>query len=242
MSGALQRVAGFFLVPAAAQRTEPAALPSATRAIVLGSSSDAIPLAAAHALALRAAVRASAALVAVWRPGAEDGDARRGVATRAAARLAARLSTHGLPTVARGRLAWLALPVEPAAAAAAVRRASAMVEGPLVTALGGPRPAELDGLVAEHDLGVVAADPESPLARAALTCLGDLQIAASARAPLGRSMSRALALAGLTAPHTTRLDIAAASHREGLEPGGAVVAPRGGRDAGGLETTREEES
>ena len=89
-----------------------------------------------------------------------------------------------------------------------------MVEGPLVTALGGPRPAELDGLVAEHDLAVVAADPESPLARAALACLGDLQIAASARAPLGRGMSRALALAGLTAPHDS-LDIAAASHREG---------------------------
>ena len=248
MSGALQRVAGFFFVPAAAQRTEPAALPAATRAIVLGTSSDAVPLAAAHALALRAAVRASAALVAVWRPGDDDREARRGAATRAAARLAARLSAHGLPSVARGRLAWLVLPVEPAAAAAAVRRASAMVEGPLVTALSGPRPAELDGLVAEHDLAVVAADPDSPLARAALACLADLE--GAARAPLGRGMSRALALAGLTAPHTTRLelrgatpasgggglgaDAAAESWRAGFEPDGAAAASRrGGLDAGG---------
>ena len=71
---------------------------------------------------------------------------RRVATPRAAARLAARLSAHGLPARARGRLAWLALPAEPDAAAAAVRRASAIVEGPLVSALAGARPAELEAL------------------------------------------------------------------------------------------------
>jgi hypothetical protein len=204
VSGVLQRAAGFFLLPAVAPRAESAPLPPATRVVVVGAPGDAVPLAAAHALALRAAVRAPAALVAVWRPGAEDREARRDAATRAAARLAARLSTHELPSAARGRLAWLVLPADPQAAAAAVRRASAMVEEPLLTALTGPRPAELEGLVAEHDLAIVAADPGSPLARAAVARLADLGVVASARAPLGRGMPRTLALAGLAAP---RLDL-----------------------------------
>jgi hypothetical protein len=57
----------------------------------------------------------------------------------------------------------------------------------------------LDGLVAEHDLAVVAASPESALARAALARLADHGIAASACAPLARGVARRLALAGLAA-------------------------------------------
>ena len=209
MSGVLQRAAGFFLVPAAAERSEPAALPTATRAVVLGAAGDAVPLAAALALSLRAG---GAALVAVW--GGTGEHARRDAASRAAARLAARLSVHSLPARARGRLAWLALPAEPAPAAAAVRRASVLVEGPLVTALTGARPAALDALVAEHDLAVVAADPESPLARAALTRLAEAGIAGSACAPLGRGLHRALALAGLVAPRLDAGRLATAPRRD----------------------------
>ena len=85
MSSVLQRAAGFFLVPAAAQRTEAAALPPAARAVVLGAPSDAAPLAAAVALSLRAAACAPVALVAMWDPLAGDEGARPAAATRAAA-------------------------------------------------------------------------------------------------------------------------------------------------------------
>jgi len=229
VSGVLQRAAGFFLLPAAVQRVEPAPVTPATRVIVVGAPADAVPLAAGHALALRAAVRAPAALVAVWRPGAEEREARRDVATRAAARLAARLSAHGLPSAARGRLAWLALPAEPVAAAAAVRRASAMAEEPLVTALTGPRPAQLDGLVAEHDLAIVGADPGSPLARAALARLTDLGVVASARAPLGRGTRRALALAGLAAPRFDAGGLVPEPDGVRLDPGELAPAGRPAR-------------
>jgi hypothetical protein len=190
----LHRAAGFFLAPAAAPQAETLSLSPAMRAVVLGAAREAAPLAAAVALSLRA----PAALAAVWEPGAPD--VRPSAATRAAARLAARLAAHGLPAVARGRLAWLALADGAEAAAAAVRRASAIVEGPLVTALTGARPPVLDDLVAEHDLAVVAADPASPLAHAALAALAGRGVAAEACAPLGRGLPRRLALAGVAAP------------------------------------------
>jgi hypothetical protein len=166
---------------------------------VLGRAADAVPLAAAVALSFRAGERAPAAAVATW--GVDD--ARPSAATRAAAQLARRLTAHELPAVARGRLAWLGLPEEPAEAAAAVRRASTFVDGPLVTALGGARPPELESLVAEHDLAIVAADPETALARAALERLEERGVVASACPPIRHGITRAFALAGLAAPRST---------------------------------------
>jgi hypothetical protein len=198
VNGVLERAVGFFLAPAPTAREEAAALPPAARAVVLGTAQAAVPLAAALALSLRAG---APPLVAVW--GAGDERARRDAASRGAARLAARLSAHELPARARGRLAWLTLPAEPQAAAAAVRRASVIVEGPLVSALAGARPTALDALVAQHDLAIVAADPESPLALAALARLSEAGVAASAHAPLSRGLRRTLVLAGLA---TRRLD------------------------------------
>ena len=195
MSRALERAASFFLAPAE-RRDDPVALPPAVRAVVLGSPADAAPLAAALAVSLHA----SPAVVASWGVGRE---LRPAPATRATARLAARLTTHDLPTAARGRLAWLALPPEPAAAADALRRASALVEGPLVTALAGARPPELEALVADHDLAVIAACPDTTIARAALARLAERGIAASACPPPRRGLQRTLALAGLAGP---RLD------------------------------------
>jgi hypothetical protein len=210
MSGVLERAAGFFLAPAATPRPEAATLRPAVRAVVLGTAADAAPLAAALALSLHAP-----AAVAVWEPGARD-ELARAAASRAASRLAARLSAHDLAATARGRLAWLALPAEPAAAVAAVRRASAIVEGPLVTALTGARPPALEDLVAEHDLAIVAAAPGSSLARAALAGLADRGVAGTACAPLGRGLPRRLALAGLAGP---RLDIRRfATASEGHDP------------------------
>jgi hypothetical protein len=194
MSRALERAASFFLAPA--ERRDDPALPPAVRAVVLGSPADTAPLAAALALSLHA----SPAVVASWGVGS---DLRPAPATRATARLAARLTTYDLPTAARGRLAWLALPSEPAAAADALRRASALVEGPLVTALAGSRPPVLEALVADHDLAVIAAHPDTTIARAALARLVERGIAASACPPPRRGLQRALALAGLAGP---RLD------------------------------------
>jgi hypothetical protein len=189
MSGVLGRALEFFVAPATPRS---AAMPVAARAAVVARSGDAVPLAAAVALALRAAEGAPAAAVAVW--GGQV--VTRGAATRSTARLAARLG----PAVARGRLAWLALPDEASDAADAVRLAAAQVPGPLVTALAGPRPPELERLVVEHDFAVVAADPASPLARAALASLSSAGLRAVALAPLRRGPRRTLALAGLTTP------------------------------------------
>jgi hypothetical protein len=192
VSGRLERVAAFFVAPAGAGASaEAVAAPPAARAIVLGAAGDVVPLAAAAALALH-----PPGLVAVW--GADRAPAA-GVATRAAARLVARLAPRGLPAAARGRLAWLGLPDDPDEAAAAVRRASALVDGPLVTALAGVRPPALEDLIAEHDLAVVAADPETALARAALARLAARGVDARACRPLRRGLPRTIALAGLAA-------------------------------------------
>ena len=214
MSGVLGRAGEFFLSPAAADsRVARAVVPPAVRAVVVGTRPDAVPLAAALALSLRAAGRARAAVVAVWDA---DGLAavRRGPATRPAAELAARLAARGLPAVARGRLVWLPSPPDASLAAEAVRGASSVVEGPLVTALTGARPAELEELVAEHDLAIVAARPQTALARAALAALAGRGVAGGAREPLGRGMARTLALAGVAGPRLDAARLAVARHED----------------------------
>ena len=198
MSGVLARAAELFLVPGGTEALE-AVAPPAVRAVVLGAPADAHPLAAAIALSLRAAADAPAAAVAVWEAGGVEAP-RASAATRAAARLAARLTAHGLAAAPRGRLACAGLPPDPAEAAAAVRDASTLVDGPLVTSLAGARPEALETLVAEHDVAIVAADPETALARAALAGLTARGIAASARCPPRRGLVRALATAGIAAP------------------------------------------
>ena len=201
MSGALDRVAEFLVEsprPAAA-----ASLSPACRAAVLGGVADVVPLAAALALTLRAAGRA-AALVALWGvvpPGSAP-------ATRAATRLAASVKAlgtaeHGSPppaAIARGRLAWLALPAEPALAVEALVGAAAVVDAPLVTALAGARPAALDDLVVGHDLVVVAAAPGTSLAEAAIERLEERGVLAVACRPPTRGIGRTLAAAGWAAP------------------------------------------
>jgi hypothetical protein len=218
MNDLLARAARFFFAPADAKRGSATAAVSATaRAVVLGSVHDALPLGAALALVLRAAAPAPAvrslgpravasapvAVVAVWRGGGDRGRLTGGVALPAAARLAARLSRRGLPAAARGRLVWLELPAEPDETAAAVHRAAAAVDGPIVTALAGPRPPALEPLIDEHDLALVAADPDTPLACAALRVLEQRCVSVRACRPLSRGLPRTLALAGLAAP---RLD------------------------------------
>jgi hypothetical protein len=229
MRGVLERAAEFFLAPP--ERPEkPAPLPPAVRAVVLGSPADTAPLAAALALSLRATDHAPVAVVASWGIGREM---RPTAATRAAARLASRLTAHDLPATPRGRLAWLPLPPDPAAAATAIRRASALVEGPLVTALAGARPPELEALVAEHDLAVVAARPDTTLARAALARLTERGIPASACPPPRRGLPRALALAGLAGPRLSIPGGHAGPPPELTSPGGHAGPPPGLTSPGG---------
>ena len=182
------RLAAFFIAPSApAAPAEVIVTPPAARAVVLGAPGDVVALAAATALAV-----GPPGLVAVW---GEDRTPPPGVATRSAARLATRVP----PSVARGRLAWLALPGDAAEAADAVRRASSRVTCALVTALAGARPPQLEELVAEHDLAIVAADPDTALARAALARLHARGIDARACRPPRRGLPRTIALAGLAA-------------------------------------------
>lgn len=209
MTGALHRVAAF-LVESPAPRVA-ASLPAACRAAVLGAVADVVPLAAALALTLRAADRRPAALVALW------GTAPPGAATaaRGAAKLAAAVTPFAAasdegpsPTdgaVARGRLAWLGLPAEPAAAVDALIRAAAVVDAPLVTALAGARPAALDSLVAGHDLVVAAVTPGTTLADTATARLAERGVPAVACRPPSRGIARTLAVAGWVSP---RLDLA----------------------------------
>jgi hypothetical protein len=197
--GWLERAAALLVAPADEHAPVRAvSIPPAARAVVLGAADEVVAAAAAVALGLRGRDVAPAALVALWRgepPAA-------GLATRAAARLSASVgATH-----ARGRLAWLSLPDDPHAAAGAVRRTSALVAGPFVTALAGARPPELETLIGEHDVAVVVADRDTPLARAALAALSARRVPAIAIPPLRRGVARALTLAGLIAPRSLALE------------------------------------
>lgn len=190
-----------------------AAAPPPVRAAVLGGPAAAPAVAAALATALRGVDRCPAAAVAVWAPPraadlapplpAPVGEAAPAApawpsmpATLAAARLAARLTTRGLPAAARGRLAWLSLAEHPVAAALTARRASGALQVPLVLALAGPRSEVLEGLLEEQDLVVVVAtDPDGALARIAVA---SSPVPAVACRPCATGPARMAALAGLT--------------------------------------------
>jgi hypothetical protein len=178
-----------------------------SRLAVLGPPAAVPPLAATVALACRARARVPAALVALWRPpGDEEAPpGPNGPALPGAAALAARLSRRELPVSARGRLGWLLLPGDPAAAVPMLRHAEAAAgDLPVVLALARPRDAAVDAVLAERELLVVAAAPGSPLARAAADAAAPLRIPIRACAPLPPGAPRLAALAGLRGP---RLDL-----------------------------------
>jgi hypothetical protein len=246
MSDLLTRAAAFFITPPATAPEREVATPPrfAPRALVLGTPTEAPPVAAALGNELRRTNRWPAALVAIWSP-ADDardaptdwhartetvaatseahtstpasGDPTSGTHTSApgddttiepeprhdrpahaaARRLAARLAARGIPASARGRLAWLPLPADPGPGLALAERAAAAIDVPAVLALAGPRPAEAEPVLAEHDLVVVVGgDDDGPLTTLALEKLGTLAAPAVAVRPL-RGASRRLALAGV---------------------------------------------
>ena len=155
MTGLLARAASLVVEPRAPAEPR-AAAPAGARALVLGAPAEATPFAAALAGALRARERAAAALVCVWGP--VGGSSTCLWSAAGARRLAARLAARDLDARAGGRLVWLVLPEATGEAAAVLGRLIGWLDAPMVTALVGPRPAEHDLFLADHDL-VVAVRP-----------------------------------------------------------------------------------
>ena len=187
MSGLVERAASVFIAAA-----EPVAAPPlfASRALVLGSGHDAIPVAAALAGGLRERERAAGALLIAW-PSAEP--PRAALATPAATRLVAGLQARGLEAVARGRLAWLAL-----TDLALARRALAAVDVPAVVAITGPRSAATDELLADQDqlVLVVPPDGDTRLTELVRHGLAECGVPLTVRGPLSTPGARTTALAG----------------------------------------------
>ena len=214
MSG-LARALSWFLQPDAAPQRE-ADRPSAvapggglTSAAVLGRPGEAEPVAAALALGLARHARSRAATVAVLAaPPAGPDDAATPASAeaassggfRAAWRLAGRLAAHGLPARGRGRLAWVAVPVEERLASA---RRAVVAGAPSVLAVTAPRTADLEAVLAEQDLIVlVTAQPDGALARAAAPPAGGPPLVVVR--PLRRGAARSFACAGIAAPRSLR--------------------------------------
>jgi hypothetical protein len=199
-------------VPASVQESSPATASSSAglgavmSAGVLGAPAVVAPVAAACAGELRARARASAALLCVWRPGAPAvgpesavpaAQSPAGATTPGARRLAARLVAHGLSATACGRLAWLALEHDPAAAAVQVQRCVGIGGGPLVLAVAGARPPAFEPLLAELELAiaVLPADIDPALRELAVASLRSRERAVLP--PLPPGPPRWAAMAGL---------------------------------------------
>ncbi len=195
MSRPLARAFALFVEsPAPAVLRGARAVPHAPHVALVCDPRDALALGNALALGLRRACGAPAAIVCGFSNG---GSAPALPATRA---LTARLAARGLQVSARGRLALVALPAEPAQVRAAAARAAA-VGAPTVVVAAGPRPAELDATLGDAELVVLVARPDAGAAFVglALAGLGELAVPVVARVVAPRPHERALAATGLAA-------------------------------------------
>ena len=122
-----------------------------------------------------------------------------GAASRAARRIAARLSAHGFEHVAeRGRLAWVHVTPEEAPRAA-------LLGAPAVLAVTIPLTPDLEATITEQELVVVVtAEPDGALAELARAALEHPHVDVIAARPLPRGLPRALARVGLMAPRAVR--------------------------------------
>lgn len=185
------RLRDLFLTPdatAPAVRVTDRTIPATLGVLAAGRDGDVA--ATALALAAARAHRARCAVVCRWdgRAGEVTGGAAGGAASASAApsivarRLAERLARRGMLAAARGRVVRVALPSSPAEARAATERTLAAVDAiPLVLLVAGPRPPELDPVLAVLDRLVVVPSSDAP------SGLTDLAITAAAA--LGRSAS-----------------------------------------------------
>jgi hypothetical protein len=167
---------------------------------VLSAAVDAQTLGCALGLALASRRKAPVVAVCVWTGDLPAGSTWRAPALPAARRLAAVLRSREHDARAAGRLAVIRLPAAPDEAVAQARRAAAAAgAAPTVLALGGPRVAVFDALLAEQDLVVVATstDADPALARLAVSGLARTARACVCEVPPAHS-ARTLAAAGLT--------------------------------------------
>jgi hypothetical protein len=149
----------------------------------------------------------SAALVCLHAPGAPAGPpSPRAPARAGAGRLAASLTARGLTAQARGPLAVVRLPDDPAELPSAAARALAAAD-PLPTVLAVAQRSEtVDALLSARDAILVALSPaaEPPLAGLALAGATELAPSAAAITLALDPVQRALALAAAWSPRTIR--------------------------------------
>ena len=176
------------------------AAPTAPVAVaVLTAAPDAPALGAALGLALARRQRAPAVAVCVWSAGQSPWPAWRAPALPAARRLVAGLAARGHDARPAGRLAVVRLPGSDDDAALVARRALAATgAAPAVLALGGPRAAAFDALLAEQDLVVVGTrrDADPVLTRLAVAGLAGAARACACEVPPSHP-ARLLAAAGI---------------------------------------------
>jgi len=172
---------------------------------LLCGPADAPAIGAALGLLLARRHRAAAVAVCVWTGGRPPAGAWRAPALPAARRLASGLVARGHDAIGAGRLATVRLPAACDDAATEARRAAAAAAAasaggvPTVLALGGPRVAAFDALLAEQDLVVVATRSSAAPALARLAVEGlaaDAVCACACEVPRAQQ-ARALAEAGL---------------------------------------------
>lgn len=173
--------------------------PAPPAVAVLAAAPDAPALGAALGLALARRRRAPVVAVCVWTAGRAALPVWRAPALPAARRLAAGLAARGYDARPAGRLAVVRLAGSDEDAAVAARRALAAAgAAPAVLALGGPRAAAFDALLAEQDLVVVGtrrgADPV--LTRLALAGLAGAVRACACEVPAANP-ARSFAAAGV---------------------------------------------
>ena len=166
---------------------------------VLAAPPDAPALGAAVGLALARRRRAPVVAVCLWSPGQSALRAWRAPALPAARRLAAGLAARGYDARAAGRLAVVRLAgCDEEAAVAARRVLAAASAAPAVLALGGPRVAAFDALLAEQDLVVVGTRGRSDpvLTRLAVAGLAGAARVCACEVPAAHP-ARSLATAGV---------------------------------------------
>jgi hypothetical protein len=205
----------------AAPRASAAALAVPATLGLLVAPGEAAAVGAALALTAAARRRAPCAVVCRWTGGPPLAPTS-GAAVGAARRLTERLATRGLVAGARGRLVTVTLPAALAEARTAAERAIAAAGGvPVVVVIAGPRPPELDPLLAALDRLLVAppADAAPGLEALALAAAADLgRATAVLRLPQAATLSgRIAADLGLLISPSLRAAAAAA-----LEDGDAA--------------------
>jgi hypothetical protein len=166
---------------------------------VLAAAPDAPALGAALGLALARWRGAPVVALCVWSAGRSVLPAWRAPALPAARRLAAGLAARGYDARPAGRLAVVRLAGSDEDAAVAARRALAAAgAAPAVLALGGPRAAAFDALLAEQDLVVVGArsGTDPVVTRLAVAGLAGAARACACEVPAARP-ARSLAAAGV---------------------------------------------